>query len=190
MKNPSVVVTSALSAIFMLTGGALAQDAPEGMPSLPQPGAKQAVLKNDVGVWDATVEMFMAPDAPPFASTGVATNVMGCGGMCLIGEFQSEIMGQPFSGHVMTAYDAMKKKYVGMWVDSMSLGPSFSEVTYDPATKTMTGTTEGPDMSGQITQMVTRGEWKDADTRIESMYSQGPDGKDVLRMRISYKRRK
>jgi hypothetical protein len=148
------------------------------------------VLKSDVGVWDATVEMFMMPGAPPAESKGVETNTMGCGGMCLVSEFESEIMGQPFRGHGVTVYDAVKKKYVGFWMDSMSLGPSFSETVFDSAAKTMTGAMEGPDMSGQVSKMITRGEWKDADTRVWSMSTGGPEGTEVLNLRITYKRRK
>jgi hypothetical protein len=191
MKMPTAVAFSVLAAA-LVAGVALAQEpsAPQAMPTLPKPGAEQAVLERTVGVWDATVEMFMAPGAAPSVSKGVEKNTMGCGGLCLIGDFTSEMMGQPFTGHGVTAYDAAKKKYVGVWMDSMSLGPSLDEAVYDAAAKTMTGTMEGPNMSGQVTKMVTRGEWKDADTRVWSMYSLGTGGKEVLGLRITYKRRK
>jgi hypothetical protein len=188
MKMPRAVPFVALAAVLAWTGASLAQE--QGPPAFPKPGAEQAMLARDAGVWDATVEMFTAPGAQPSVSKGVEKGAMGCGGLCLVTDFTSEMMGQPFSGHSVTVYDSVKKKYVGVWVDSMSVGPSYNEAVYDAAAKTMTGTMEGPSMSGQVTKMVTRSEWKDADTRVWSMYSLGPDGKEVLGLRISYTRRK
>ena len=69
---------------------------------------------------------------------------MGCGGMCLIGDFGGEMMpGVPFKGHGLTAYDTSKKKYVGSWSDSMSSGMQVSEGSYDAATKSTTSWIEG-----------------------------------------------
>jgi len=186
MQKGIVVSVAALAGAFGFAGAVLAQE----MPQLPKPGPEQAVLQSDAGVWDATVEMFMMPGGAPATSQGIETNTVGCGGMCLLGMFQGEMMGQPFTGQSITAYDAVKKKYVGLWMDSTSLGPSLSEAAYDSATKTMAGTMEGPDMSGQVSKMVTRSESKDADHRVFSMYSVGPDGKEVLGLRITYARRK
>ena len=46
------------------------------------------------------MEMFTAPGAPPMTSKGVETNVVGCGGLCLITDFKGEMVpGQPFHGH-------------------------------------------------------------------------------------------
>ena len=160
--------------------------APE-MP-VPKPGPEHEVLKNDVGTWDATVEM-MGPGAPPTVSKGVETNSM-VGGLWLVTDFKSEMMNQPFQGHGVSGYDSGKKKYVGTWVDSMSTGLMLGESTYDPKAKTMTGVMEGPDMSGKVTKMKAVTEWKDADTRVFTMYGTGPDGKEAPAMRITYKRRK
>ncbi len=80
----------------------------------------------------------------------------------------------------------MLKKDVGTWIDTMMPGYYTTEATYDPASKTMTSTMEGPDPSGQVARTKATMEWKDPDTRVFSMY--GPDGK--LGMRITYRRRK
>jgi hypothetical protein len=160
--------------------------APE-MP-MPKPGPEHEVLKNDVGTWDATVEM-MGPGAPPSISQGVETNTM-VGGLWLVTDFKSEMMNQPFQGHGVSGYDPTKQKYVGTWVDSMSTGLTLGESTYDPKTKTMTGVMEGPDMSGKMMKMKEVTEWRDPDTRVFTMYMTGTDGKDAPAMRITYKRRK
>src|SRR5262245_58779830 len=131
------------------------------MPPLPKPGPEHAILKMSEGVWDAKVESWMAPGAPPVTSTGTETNRIGCGGLCLITDFKGSFMNQPFAGHGTETYDTAKKKYTGSWVDSMSTGLSVSESTYDAATKTMTGTMEGPDMNGGTQKMKSVVEHKD-----------------------------
>jgi hypothetical protein len=175
----SLVLTGVLAPLV-----AAAQD----MPPMPKPGPEHQLLKEDVGTWDATVEIMM-PGAPAATSKGVETNRLGCGGLCLISDFKSEIMGMPFEGHGLTVYDPGKKKYIGSWSDSMSAGLLIGESTYDAAAKTVTGWMEGPDMTGKITRSKSVVEYKGA-ARVMSMYTPGPDGTDVLTMRITYARQK
>jgi hypothetical protein len=157
-------------------------------PPAPKPGPEHEILKGDVGAWDATVESFMGGPTP-MTSKGTETNVL-MGGLWLVTEFKADMMGMPFQGHGVTGYDANKKKYVGTWVDTMSFGLGHSEATWDAATKTMTGTTEGPDPSGQIQKMKSVVTYKDADTRVFTMSGAGPDGKDVTFLKITYTRKK
>lgn len=170
--------------------------APRDMPPLPRPGPEHALFKDSAGTWDAKVEAFMAPGAPPSVSTGVETNRVGCGGLCLITDFKGSFNmapgapPTPFEGHGTETWDVAKKKYVGTWIDSMSTGLSISEGNYDPATKTMTGWMEGPDMSGQVSKMKAISTMKDANTRVFTMYNVDKDGKETMGMRITYTRRK
>lgn len=173
--------TLALVAGVMLAGYATAQEMP-----MPKPGPEHKLLELDAGTWDATVEMFMAPGAPPTTSKGTETNTIGCGGLCLISDFKSVMAGAPFHGHGTSTWDPAKKKYVGTWTDSMSAGISVSESTYDPATKTATGWMEGPDMTGKLVKSKAVAQYKDANTRVFTMYTIGPDGKEVPSMKISY----
>ena len=161
------------------------------VPPAPKPGPEHEVLKMDVGTWDAVVEVMAGPGAAPTKSTGVETNTLGCGGRCLITDFKGEMMpGQPFEGHGVTAYDPGKKKYVGSWTDSMSVGLSIAETTFAPATKKSTGRMEGPDMSGNVSRMKATGEYTDADHRVFTMYAPGATGNEAPTMRITYTRRK
>lgn len=169
-----------------LVPAALAQ---EGAPPMPRPGPEHEVLKQDVGTWDATVEM-MEPGKPPVVSKGAETVTLLEGGLWTVTDFKSTMMGQPFHGHGTSGFDPVKKKYVSTWVDSMSAGIYLGEATYEPKTKTLKGHMEGPDPSGNTMKMNQTVEWKDPDTRVFTMYLTGPDGKDVPMMRITYKRRK
>jgi hypothetical protein len=180
----SLLVTLVLSGCATL---AAAQ--PEGMPPVPKPGPEHDILKADVGVWDAVVEMFMAPGQPPTVSKGVETNTL-LGGMWLVNEFTSEMMGMPFQGHGISGYDPVKKKYVGVWVDTISTSIARVESQYDAATKTMTGVMEATDMTGTTSSMKETVVHRDPNTRVFTMFSPGPDGKDAVMMRITYTRRK
>jgi hypothetical protein len=155
---------------------------------MPKPGPEHAFFKDDEGTWDAVVEAFM-PGAPPSTSKGVETNIVGCGGLCLITDFKGDMMGMAFHGHGTTTYDVAKKKYVGSWTDSMSTGLATIEGTFDAAKKTFNSTFEGPDMTGNVTKTRSVTEYKDKNNRVFSMYMPGPDGKEALGMRITYKRR-
>jgi len=165
---------------------ALAVPALAQMPPMPQPGPEHEMLKKDVGTWDATVEAFMAPGAPPSVSKGTETLSM-MGGFWLLSEFKSEMMGQPFEGRGTTGYDPAKKKFVGTWVDTMAPGYYTVEGTYDAAKKTLTEIMEGPDPSGAVAKTKATTAWTGADGRVFTMYA--PDGKTVT-MKITYKRRK
>jgi uncharacterized protein DUF1579 len=158
-------------------------------PAPPTPGPEHAILKMDEGTWDATVE-FMPPGMPPMTSKAIEVNTLGCGGLCLITDFTGEAMpGVPFQGHGVGTWDAVKKKYVGSWTDSMSKGLSLGESTWDPAAKRMTGWMEGPDMEGKVTKTRSVVEYKDG-TRVFTGYQPGPDGKEAPIMRITYTKRK
>jgi hypothetical protein len=178
---------SATACSFVVALGALATA--QEMPPPPAPGPAHQVFKEAAGTWDARVESFMAPGEPSL-STGVEVNRVGCGGLCMISDFKGEFFGASFEGHGTETWDPKQEKYVGSWTDSMSTGLSLTESTYDAATKTMTGWMEGPDMTGNVAKMRSVSRLKDADTRIFEMFNTGPDGKEVLGMRITYTRQK
>jgi hypothetical protein len=184
--NVQVLKKAAIAAAAgcTLSVAAVAQEMP-----MPKPGPEHKLFEMDAGTWEATVETFMAPGAPPMTSKGTETNTIGCGGLCLISDFKSVMGGAPFHGHGTSAWDPAKKKYVGTWTDSMSAGISVSESVYDPATKTWTGWMEGPDMTGKVVKSKAVGQYKDANARVFTMYTTGPDGKEVPSMKISYTRK-
>jgi len=161
----------------------------QGMPPLPQPGPEHALYKDAAGTWDARVESFMGP-GEPMVSTGVEVNRVGCGGLCLISDFEGSFMGTKFEGHGTDTWDPAKKKYVGSWTDSMSTGLSLTESTWDAAAQTLIGSIEGPDMMGNVVKMKSTTTIQDADHRVMEMRGPGPDGQETLVMRISYTRKK
>jgi uncharacterized protein DUF1579 len=162
---------------------------PPAGPELPKPGPEHAILKEQAGVWDATVQSWMAPGQPPMTSKGVETNTM-LGDFWLLSDFKSEMMGAPFRGQGMLGYDPAKKKYVSTWVDSMTPSLSVGESDYDAATRTFAGWLDGVDFNGSPTKVKAVTVWKDPATRVFTMSMKGPDGKEATAMRITYTKRK
>ena len=92
-----------------------------------------------------------------------------------------------FSGRGYDTYDATKKKYIGVWVDSMSTAPMVMEGTWDAAKKTMTMVGDGPGLDGKPTKWKSVAEFVDADTLNNKMYV--GDGADPM-FTLTYKRKK
>lgn len=174
--------SSALALLALLASSAVAQE-------MPKPAPEHALLKADVGTWDASMEMWLEPGKPPVASQGVEVVSM-LGEFWQVGAFKSTFMGQPFEGHGLTGWDAQKKKYVSAWVDSSAPGLTHGESTYDAATRTMTGLLIGPGPDGAMQKMKQTVVWKGADERVFTMANLDAGGKETVSMRITYKRRK
>jgi hypothetical protein len=150
----------------------------------PKPGAEMEHLKKMVGTWDAMIK------SPAGESKGSMTYKMDLGDTWLIGDFKGDFGGAKFEGRGMDTYDANKKKFVGVWIDSMSASPMVSEGAYDPAKKLLVMTGEGTGMDGKPQKMKMTTEMKDNDNMVFTMSGPGPDGKDMQMMQIVYKRKK
>ena len=160
-------------------------------PPMPKPGPEHEWFKTDEGTWDAVVEVVPGPGAAPMTSKGVEVNTLGCGGLCLVSDFKGELMpGLAFQGHGLMTWDAVRKKYRGSWMDSMSQGLALTEGTWDPAAKRFNGSMEGPDMSGNVVKARSTVEYRPDGTRVMTAYAPGSDGKEAQILRISYTRRK
>ena len=104
----------------------------------PKPGPEHEVLKKMEGTWDATMKF------GGMESKGTSTYKMDLGGLWLVSTFEGDFGGMKFSGRGLDSYDTAKKKYVGVWVDSMSTSPMMMEGDYDAAKKTLTMTGRAP----------------------------------------------
>jgi len=130
----------------------------------PKPGPDHDVLKKMEGNWDLTMK-FGSNE-----SKGTVTYKMELGGLWLVGSLESELFGEKFTGKSLDTYDAAKKKYVGVWVDSMGTMPMVLEGTFDKATKTLTMSGDGPGMDGKPTKYKSVSVMPDDNTINFSMY--------------------
>jgi hypothetical protein len=159
------------------------QDSPAQEPV--KPGPEHAVLQEAAGSWEATVKM---PDGSEAKGSSKAT--MECGGLWLISDFRMAFGGAEFQGRGIDGYDADKKKFVSVWVDSMSTAPMLFEGDYDRSSKTltMTGSGKGPD--GKPAKFKSLAVMKEKDRQTFKMFLIGPDGNETLMMTIEYQRKK
>jgi hypothetical protein len=147
----------------------------------PKPGPEHAVFKKMIGNWDTTMKMAGAE------SKGAATYKMAIGGLWLESTFEGDVGGAKFTGRGFDSYDANKKKYVSVWMDSMSTTPMFMEGGFDKDKKSMTMIGEGPGMDGKATKFRSVTSMPDDNTIHFDMFM--GDTKEPA-FTIIYKRRK
>ena len=152
------------------------------------PGEPHEQLASMAGSWTTQAKEWMEPGKPPVESTGTAEMEMLMGGRFLQQNFNGNMMGQPYSGMGITAYDNLRKRYVSTWIDTMSTGIFMMEGTASADGKTITlkGQHEMPNGA----QMKHRGVWTlvDANTQIFEMYGAHGDEKEMKVMEITYTR--
>ncbi|HEY7086596.1 MAG TPA: DUF1579 domain-containing protein [Tepidisphaeraceae bacterium] len=158
---------------------------------LATPGPQHEGLKPMAGTFDAEVTSVMAPGAPPDVSKAVMKNEMVLDGRFLRSTCEGSMMGQPFHGVGYTGYDNLKKKYVGVWMDTMGTMMMVSEGSADPSGKVLTFTSTMPDPETgkdmNCRQVVTIAS---NDKHTMEMFAPGPDGKEYKCMTIVYTRAK
>lgn len=102
------------------------------------PGEPHKMLASANGKWKSETTMWMEPGAPAQTSTGEATNTMIMDGRYQRMTFKGSMMGMPFEGEGITAYDNAKKMFVSTWIDNMGTGVMQMEGPWDEASKSMT----------------------------------------------------
>jgi hypothetical protein len=145
-----------------------------------KPGPEHKLLKVREGTWDTTLK------AGDMEFKGTVTYKMELGGLWLAGSLESDLGGQKFYGKSMDTYDAAKKKYIGVWFDSMGTTPLTMEGDYDKDKKTLTMVGKGPGKDGQLTTWRSVSQMPDNDTVLMSMYV--GDGKEPM-FTVTYKRK-
>lgn len=94
-------------------------------------------MAREAGVWDADIQMWMDPSAPPTKSTGTET-CETFGEFFVTSHFESTFAGQPYQGASQTTYEPETKQYVSSWIDTMAPTLLVSRGEYDAATHTLT----------------------------------------------------
>ncbi len=153
------------------------------------PGAPHQQLASLAGSWTTTTKEWMEPGKPPTEATGTAEMKMLLDGRFLQQEYNSTMMGQPFTGIGITAYDNLTKKYVSTWIDSMGTGIFRMEGTASADGKTITLKGQHAEPGGG--HMKHRAVWKivDSNTQTFDMYGTHDHGKEMKVMEIVYTRK-
>lgn len=151
------------------------------------PGEMHQLLAKSVGKWNTEIIM-TDPSGKETSSMGSVVFELLLGGRYLKSTHSSSMMGMPFEGIGIDAYDNVEKKFVSIWIDNQGTGIIRMKGDLDEASKTLTFLGEGIDvMSGlpmkykSVTQMV------NDNKAIYDMYSV-QDNKEVKMFRMIYTR--
>jgi hypothetical protein len=153
------------------------------------PGEPHKLFATLVGSWTTTTKEWMEPGKPPTESTGTVEMKMLLDGRFLYQEYNSQMMGQPFSGVGIDGYDNLTKKYVTAWIDTMGTGIFFMEGTASADGRTITLKGSHPEPGGG--KMSHRAVWKiiDADNQTFDMHGTHHGGKEMKVLEITYTRK-
>jgi len=131
----------------------------------PKPGPEHKLLEKLVGDWETTLKV------GGMEFKGTVKYKMELKGLWLVSSMKSDFAGQKFYGKGLDTYDAKKKKFVSIWVDSMSTTPLMMEGNFDEAKKKLTMVGEGPGMDGKPIKWRSVSEMPDNDTIHFGMYA-------------------
>src|SRR5262245_33388733 len=208
IATPSFAQVTSTSPAGASSPGSASANAPTGQPNsqemmkqmmeLSKLNENHKLLTGLDGNWNYTIKFWMNPDpnAPPQQSKGTATRKSVMGGrfvvMDVTGKMQmpdetGKMKDMQFKGMGIEGYDNVKQKFVGSWIDNMGTGIQFSDGSYDPATKTLTYTSEMEPMPGM--KMPVREVVKIADNNHMSLeWYENHGGQEKKTMEINYTR--
>jgi hypothetical protein len=161
----------------------------EAYKKLATPGEPHKLFASLVGSWTTQTKEWMEPGKPPMESTGSADMKMLLDGRFLQQEYNGNMMGQPYNGIGINAYDNLRKRYVTIWIDSMGTGIFTMEGTASADGKTITMKGQHAELGGG--QMTHRAVWTivDSNTQTFDMYGAHGHGKEMKMMEIVYIRK-
>ncbi len=154
------------------------------------PGEMHKLMGSWNGTWTVDISSWMDPKSPPEKSTATAENKTIFNGLYQVGSFTGTMMGMPFEGKSLLAYDNAKKMFVSTWVDNMGSGVVIMTGKWNEKTKTLelSGTMTDP-MTGKDAAMRETVQVIDANTQKMILYMPGMDGKEMKSMEMAMKRK-
>jgi len=190
----ALTATQATSA----TGQPNPQEMMKQMVEMSKLNENHKLLADMNGSWNYAIKMWMSPDpnAKPQESKGTANRKSAMGGryvvMDVTGKMQmpdqtGKMKDMQFKGMGVEGYDNVKQKFVSSWIDNMGTGIQFSDGTYDPATKTLTYTSEMEMMPGMKTPVREVLKITDKDHMLLEWY-ETRGGQEKKTMEIAYTR--
>jgi hypothetical protein len=156
---------------------------------LAKPGEPHKQLATLAGSWTTRTREWMEPDKPPVESTGSAEMKMLLDGRYLQQEITGQMMGRPFSGIEITAYDNLLKRYVTTWMSTTGTMIFMMEGTASADGKTITLKGKHPEPGGGY--MTHRAIWTiiDSNNQTFDMYGAHNGGKEMKIIETTYTRK-
>lgn len=158
------------------------------MPEWTKKGEEHAGFAKHAGEWDVANKFWMAPDAPPMESTGSASTSLLWDGRFVEMDYQGEMMGTPFEGRLLMAFDRVDEEYVAIWIDSLSTYLSVSRGKAKDGVVTFE--TNDPDwMTGKKKKAHMTMKWVDDDTYVLTVLEPVEGGEARTTMEMTYTRK-
>lgn len=149
------------------------------------PGSMHKLLAEVVGKWDGEITTWMGPNMPASEPAKLTAEMnMLLGGRYLESVYKGNMMGMPFEGKGISAYDNATQMFQDIWIDNMGTGIMRLEGKFDEATKTvtykgkMTDAAVGKEVD--VKQIVTFGD----KIHTMQMFGYTPDGTEFKSMEI------
>lgn len=154
------------------------------------PGPNHELLSDFVGTWDTKVQVWMGPDADPQESSGKSENRWVLGKRYLHSTYEGDFQGGPFHGIGYTGYDNIEKKFVSVWMDTISTTFMVEKGDYDPSSRTFTYYSEFKDPMGNKVLNKSRVRLLGKDKHVVAMWHKKGDADYVKALEITYTRSK
>lgn len=153
------------------------------------PGDNHKLLAKLEGSWITRTKGWMDPEQPPMESIGACEQKLILGGRYLQQTYTGDMGGEPFTGINLLGYDNHTKKYLSVWVDTMSTGIYFFEGSASGDGKTITQESryDDPVKGPCVWKSVTR--IKDDNTLEYEMYITPKSGKEEKMMEMTVTRK-
>lgn len=151
------------------------------------PGDQHKLLEAFKGRWKTTTKIWHEPNAEPEVTKGTAEKTWIMGKRFLKEDFRGKAMGKPFNGMGLLGYDNSSDSYVSIWLDNFSTGVLTAKGNADPSGKVFTFTGEytcpmtGKPMAAREVLTVV-----DNKTRLFELFHEGPDGKEMKTVEVTY----
>jgi hypothetical protein len=187
-------MTATSRAVALLAVIALGLSAPswaDEKENLMKPGKEHKILSTLAGTYHAKVKDYFDSSKGPVESTGIAKRKMIMGGRFLEELYEGKAMGQKFYGLGINGYDDHKKKYTGVWIDSMTNATNISYGTYDADKKTFTYLAEDfdPFLGKKMKSRSVLRILSDSEEELEMYRSPIEGGKEEKVLEIHYTRK-
>ncbi len=153
------------------------------------PGAPHKLLATLAGSWTTKTTVWMDPDKPPVEGKGTCEQKMLLDGRYLQQEYTGDMMGSPFTGINIIGYDNHTKKYVSVWIDSMSTSIYYFEGTASADGKTITQESSYDDPAKGPTTWLSVTKIVDENTLQYEMYLTPKGGKKEKMMEMTVTRK-
>jgi hypothetical protein len=188
MKRTLSLLLFAAACSYVMPASAQTAEETQAWMNYMTPGSIHQMMAKSAGSWAGKATFWM-PGAPATKADVETKQEMILGGRYLKSFNTGNMMGMPFEGIGLIAYDNAKKVFINSWIDNMGTGVMTLEGTWDDKSKSITFTGKMVDpMTGKDTPVKEVVKFIDDNNQVLEMYQQAK-GKEYKSMEIIYSRK-